>query len=52
MFTKLEIFLEGFASFTAFPAPKPKLVYSTPTFPVRSLGRALSSTFSLVSLSL
>jgi hypothetical protein len=38
MLTKLEIFLDGFESFTAFPAPNPKVDSSTPTLPVKSLG--------------
>jgi len=31
MFTRLEIFLVGFASLTAFPAPKPKFCSYWPT---------------------
>lgn len=49
--TKFDIFLEGFASLTAFPAPNPKVDYSTPTLPVWSLGCALSYIFYLVYLS-
>lgn len=45
MFTKLDIFLEGLESLTAFPAPKPNEVSYTPTFPDKSFGWALSSTF-------
>jgi hypothetical protein len=42
MFTKFEMFFDGFASFGAFPAPNPKLVSSTPTLTVASLISALS----------